>query len=189
MKVQTGSRGMVPLILKLGSSCCGQFKAPVTLVPGNNAGTYWIGTFWRSWLGHWSWKVAGSIPDGVTKIFHWRNPSGRTAVDSASNRNEYQAYFVACKGGRCVRLTTLPPSCVDCLEIWKPQPPGTLRACPDLYRVYGGCYTFTFYLLNMSLGGSQSWFERFEEVKILLPLTGYEPRTIHPIARYPCKRR
>jgi len=24
----------------------------------------------------------------------------------------------------------LPPSCADCLEIWEPQPPGTLRACP-----------------------------------------------------------
>jgi len=32
------------------------------------------------------------------------------------------------KGGRCVGLT-LPPSCADCLEIWEPQPPGTLRAC------------------------------------------------------------
>jgi len=34
------------------------------------------------------------------------------------------------KSGRCVKLTTLPPSCADCLEIWEPQPPGTLRACP-----------------------------------------------------------
>jgi hypothetical protein len=24
-----------------------------------------------------------------------------------------------------VGLTTLPPSCADCLEIWEPQPPGT----------------------------------------------------------------
>ena len=31
------------------------------------------------------------------------------------------------KGGRCVGLTTLPPSCADCLEIWEPQPAGTLR--------------------------------------------------------------
>jgi len=36
------------------------------------------------------------------------------------------------KGGRCVGLTTLQPSCADCLEIWEPQPPGTLGACPDL---------------------------------------------------------
>ena len=53
-------------------------------------------------------------------------------VDSASNRNEYQEYFLRGKGGRYVRLTTLPPSCADCPEIWEPQPPGTLRACPGL---------------------------------------------------------
>jgi hypothetical protein len=33
---------------------------------------------------------------------------------------------------RNIGLTTLPPSCADCLEIRKPQPPGTLRACPGL---------------------------------------------------------
>jgi hypothetical protein len=53
-------------------------------------------------------------------------------VDSASDRNEYQEYFVGAKGGRYVGLTTLPPSCADCLEICEPQPPGTLRACPGL---------------------------------------------------------
>jgi len=36
------------------------------------------------------------------------------------------------KGGRCVGLTNVPPSCTECLEIWEPQPPGNLRACPDL---------------------------------------------------------
>jgi len=39
------------------------------------------------------------------------------------------------KGGRCVGLTTLPPSCADCVEIWEPQPSGTLRACPGLLDV------------------------------------------------------
>ena len=34
------------------------------------------------------------------------------------------------KGGRCVELTTLPPSCADCLEILEPHPPGTLRVSP-----------------------------------------------------------
>jgi len=45
------------------------------------------------------------------------------------------------KGGRCVGLITLPPSCADCLEIWEAQPPGTLGACPGLHR---DCFTFTF---------------------------------------------
>jgi len=31
------------------------------------------------------------------------------------------------KGGRCIGLTTLPPSCANYLEIWELQPPGTLR--------------------------------------------------------------
>jgi len=45
--------------------------------------------------------------------------------ESASNRNEYQEYFLGGKGGRCIGLTTLLPSC-------EPHPPGTLRACPGL---------------------------------------------------------
>jgi hypothetical protein len=70
-------------------------------------------------------KVAGSIPDSVIGIFHYG-----PGVDSASPRNKYQAYILGNKGCRCVGLTTLPPSCADCLEIWEPEPPGTLRACP-----------------------------------------------------------
>jgi hypothetical protein len=50
--------------------------------------------------------------------------------------------FLGGKGGRCVGLTTLPSSCADCLEIWEPQPPRDLRACPDLYRY---CSTFIRY--------------------------------------------
>jgi hypothetical protein len=66
-------------------------------------------------------KVAGSIPDGVTGIFHWQNPSGRTMALELTqhNRNEYQKYFLGDKGGRCVGLT-LPPSCADYVEIWEP---------------------------------------------------------------------
>jgi hypothetical protein len=79
-------------------------------------------------------KVAVSIPNGVIEIFHWHNSSGRTMVlgyaqplTEMSTRNIYWG-----KGGRCVGLTTLPPSCADCLKIWEPQPPGTLRACQGL---------------------------------------------------------
>jgi hypothetical protein len=41
-------------------------------------------------------KVAGSFPDGVTAFFHWHNPYG-PGVDSASDRNEYQEYFLGIK--------------------------------------------------------------------------------------------
>ena len=40
----------------------------------------------------------------------------------------FYTYIVT--AGRCVGLTTLPPSCADCLEIRETQLPGTLRACP-----------------------------------------------------------
>jgi len=39
-------------------------------------------------------------------------------VDSAS-KNEYQDIRGG-KDGRCVRMTTLPPSCAECLEILEP---------------------------------------------------------------------
>jgi len=53
-------------------------------------------------------------------------------VDSASNIYEYQKYFLGDKGGRCEGLTTLPPSCADCLEIREPQliePSVLVQAC------------------------------------------------------------
>jgi hypothetical protein len=49
-------------------------------------------------------------------------------VDSTSNRNNYQEYFLRGKGSRCVVLATLSASCADCLEIWDPQLPETPRA-------------------------------------------------------------
>jgi hypothetical protein len=39
-------------------------------------------------------KIAGSIPGGVVEFFIDTNPSERSGVDSASNRNEYQEYFL-----------------------------------------------------------------------------------------------
>ena len=45
-------------------------------------------------------KVAGSIPAGVSGFFIDVNPSDRTmapGVESASNRNEYQEYFLGVK--------------------------------------------------------------------------------------------
>ena len=85
-------------------------------------------TRWHSW----SRQGAGSVPDEVIEIFHWRNPSGRTGFDSGSIINEYRGYLMGVKGGRCVRLTTLPHSYADNLEIWELQPLGRLRAFPGL---------------------------------------------------------
>jgi len=82
-----------------------------------------------------NWKVAGSIPDGVRGLFidikSLRSHYG-SGVDSASNRNEYQEYFQGGKGGRCVRLTNLPPSCAVVTKSGNLnflEPSGPVQAC------------------------------------------------------------
>ena len=32
-------------------------------------------------------------------------------------------HYTGVKGGRCVGLASLPPSCADCLGIWEPELP------------------------------------------------------------------
>jgi hypothetical protein len=56
-------------------------------------------------------------------------------VVSASNKNEYKGYFLVGKGDRCVRPTTLPPSCAECLEILGPS---TCWSPKDLSRPVEG---------------------------------------------------
>jgi hypothetical protein len=73
---------------------------------------------WR----HWNFSLTWSL-----------RPRYGPGVDSASDRKECQEIFLGVKSGQCIGLTNLPPSSADGLEIWKPQPPGTLRACPGLY--------------------------------------------------------
>ena len=44
--------------------------------------------------------------------------------DDSASKNEYQD-IPGGKGGRCVRVTNLPPSCAECLVIWslnRPRP-------------------------------------------------------------------
>jgi len=91
-------------------------------------------------------KVAGSIPAGVSGFFidikSFRSHYG-PGVDSASNRNEYQGYFLGGKGGRCVRMTTLPPSYAVVTKSGRLnflEPSGPLQTCNgiDLERLVKG---------------------------------------------------
>ena len=73
------------------------------------------------------------------------------------------------------RADNLPPSCADCLDIWKPQPSGTLWACPGLYGdflplplplpVFGSFQNFLLFLMltlqprtgNLTKKRGQKW--------------------------------
>ena len=71
-------------------------------------------------------------------------------VDSASNRNEYQKYFLGAKGGRCVRLTTLPPSCAVVMKSGNLnflEPSGPLQACNGTALK---CSYFSFFVFPVS---------------------------------------
>ena len=63
---------------------------------------------------------------------YYSRPRYGPGVDSALNKNEYQEYFLGGKGGRCVRLTTLPPSCAAVMKSENRnflEPSGPLQAC------------------------------------------------------------
>jgi hypothetical protein len=88
------------------------------------------------WLRHCATnrKPACSNPDGVTGYFIWHNPSGRTMTLGATQPPTEMSTKISpvVKVGRCLRLTTLSPSCADCFKIWEAQPAGTLRAFQGL---------------------------------------------------------
>ena len=68
----------------------------------------------------------------VTGIFIDKILPADPGINSASNRIEYQEYFVGGKSGRCIGLTTLPLSCANCFEICVLQTPEALRACTGI---------------------------------------------------------
>jgi hypothetical protein len=75
-----------------------------------------------------SWELSGLFYPDLPKI--WMSPFGCTMslgsnqpVTDLSTRN----VSWGSKAGRYVGLTTLPPSCAECLEIWKPQTNATIR--------------------------------------------------------------
>jgi len=83
---------------------------------------FFEGTRWRIWLKYCATNRNVAVSIG---IFHWHNPSGRTMdlgltqplVEMSTRIISYGGWG---GGGRCVGLTTLPPSYADCLEIWDP---------------------------------------------------------------------
>jgi len=61
-------------------------------------------------------------------------------VDSVSNRNEYQVYFLGGKGSRCIRPTTLPPSCAVVMKSGNLnflEPSGPFQACNGTAALHG----------------------------------------------------
>ena len=143
------------------SQCC----APVWCGFGA-VSVYCGGISWCSWLKHCatSWKVVGLIPNGVFGIFHWANfAAAQQPWVWLGPLTEMHNKGVSCGGncGRYIGLTTLPLSCANCLEFWEPQPPGTLRACPCLYRDSCTC-TFTCVMYQTAIcynpHNSSNWY-------------------------------
>ena len=87
-------------------------------------------SLWRLWNFSFLWSF---------------RPCYALGVDSDSNRNKYQEYFLGGKADRCLRLTSLPPSCTDFLENWEPQPLGNVRASntPVLWLLYLHLYVWS----------------------------------------------
>ena len=56
-------------------------------------------------------------------------PEGRGFDSLRCQRNFPIRPEIGGKCGRCLGLVTLPPAYADSLEVWEPQPRGTLRAC------------------------------------------------------------
>ena len=66
-----------------------------------------------------------------------------SGVDSAS-KNEYQV-IPGGKGGPWVRVTTLPPSCAECLVIWslnRPEPSGPHRPVIGIKKIINVNFNF-----------------------------------------------
>jgi hypothetical protein len=101
---------------------------------------------------------------GVGSFKNLRVGVGAFVYRLHSPGNEYQQYFLGGKGGWCVGLTTLPPSCAECLEICEPEPPGTLRAWPGLYR---DC--FTLFICAFSVCLRITCFRRTNRIKPIIP--------------------
>jgi len=63
----------------------------------------------------------------------------------------YFQKYTRIEAGRTVTCSShcaLPPSCADCLKIWYPKTPGTLRPFPGLQK---DCFTLPIFVLQTFL--------------------------------------
>jgi hypothetical protein len=93
---------------------------------------------------------------------------------------------------QCLGLTTLPLSCADCLEIWEPLSPGTIRACPMglLFLIAKYCKIILSCSLLLPRGTILFWIRRSEHHHILTS-SSQTPflAAHHPRMRRFCKER
>ena len=87
-----------------------------------------------------AWWAPGPVwTGGKSRPHRHPNPDIPARIQSlyqlsypAHNNNEYQEYFLVVKGGRCLRLKTLPPSCAVVTKSGNRnfvEPSGPLQAC------------------------------------------------------------
>jgi len=58
------------------------------------------------------------------------------ALGSTQPPTEMSTSSISWRGRRSMLRADKPLSCTDCLEIWEPQPPVTLRVCNRLVQLY-----------------------------------------------------
>jgi hypothetical protein len=92
------SGAMRPLCLSIFFSIM-MFKTPRKYKEAETLRHKPEGRMFESLEGYWDFSLTSSF----------RSHYG-PGLDSASNRNEYQEYFLGDKCGRCLGLTTIPPS-------------------------------------------------------------------------------
>jgi hypothetical protein len=102
------------------------------------------------WLRHYATnRVAGSIPNGVIRIFQWHNPFGRNM--SLGTTQPLTGVFSGGKVVRCVRpYLTLPPSRAVVMKSGNLnflEPSGPLQTCNG-----ADCFTFLHHIsLDLNL--------------------------------------